>query len=159
ADRSLLPNREVQAADGKEIRRGTEVQVEVDTAGEIDRFCIESPATRVESDLDPNRFVSQPTGNPARSRSPIRVTDDLIVQSTDSPIVEKNRGAEQLPARIDPGDTSGLVPRPIEPPPENRACHPSPQHILPRKSFRVIEPARARPARRRILRGKCDRRV
>jgi hypothetical protein len=121
SDCRLLPDLQCQSANGKEIGGWTEVQIQVDAAGDFGTFLpIEPPAAfRINGQVNVNAVVSDPACDLRRHGFPSRFADNSIVQTASLLIVGEDGGSGQMPASLLEKQSSGLVSRLVQSPPEN----------------------------------------
>src|SRR5206468_2142802 len=103
------------------VCRRTEIQVDVETPCHL----VTGPpvalplALCVARDRDLDRSVADPPRHRRRSRHPLPVTVDQVVEPTCLPVVGEHGHTGDAPARIVREDTTDFMPRKVVPSPYN----------------------------------------
>src|SRR3989442_3469768 len=118
----LLSDRQPQPANRKQVGGRAELELDVDGARHGGTLCsIEPPAPRrVGRELDLYCVVADPARDPCGHGVPPRIADDRVVKPARLLVVGKDRRAAQMPVGMLDKQSTELMARLIQSPPEDR---------------------------------------
>src|SRR5437867_4856007 len=121
----LLPaDFEAESPDRKEVRGGAEVEVGVHAPFDLRSFrAVHRPDTiRRRERPDGDGFAADASGHFDRARAPVGTAEDPVFEAAGVPLVRKDGGAAQTPARFRRDEKRGFVTGPVESPPHDAGC-------------------------------------